>query len=167
MVERHMSDYLQGFATAAGARSAGGQDRHVARRHRRKGRDMPAPPPMLAVSATEIDAYVTVLARVGARDPPATDVFRREEIDLPRIMLEHQGHRDVVRNAGGRPPDMRTVIIDIARLAGARAASKTALPGTKKVFQGLERLNRAAKVRNAIEEIRERMGKQTETSVEP
>ena len=103
----------------------------------------------------------------GPTPPPATDVFRREEIDLPRIMLEHQGHRDVVRNAGGRPPDMRTVIIDIARLAGARAASKTALPGTKKVFQGLERLNRAAKVRNAIEEIRERMGKQTETSVEP
>ena len=55
------------------------------------------------------------------------------------------------------------IILTLASLrAPGSAASGTALPGTKKVWQGLERLNR-----DAIEEKRERMGKQTETSVEP
>ena len=54
----------------------------------------------------------------------------------------------------GQVPDIRTVVIDLGRLVGWHGSTRQALPGTKKVWQGLERLNWAVQVRDALGERR-------------
>ena len=81
-------------------------------------------------------------------------MFPEENIDLLHTMLESQGHRDVVRMPAGQAPDIRAVVIDLGRLVGSHSNPRQPLPGTKKVWQGLERLNWAIQVRDAIGEKR-------------
>jgi len=105
-----------------------------------------------AVTAVHV-ADITVLAREHP-EPPATEVFPEEDVDLPHTMLEPQGHRDVVRMPAGQAPDIRAVVIDPGRPVGSHPNPRRPLPGTKKVWQGLERLNWAIQVRDAISEKR-------------
>ena len=103
-----------------------------------------------AVTAVHV-ADLTVLARERP-ETPATEVFPQEDVDLLHTMLESQGHRDVVRMPAGQVPDIRTVVIDLGRLVGSHPSTRQTLPGTKKVWQGLERLNWAVQVRDALGE---------------
>ena len=52
----------------------------------------------------------------------------------------------------GMAPDIRAVVIDLGRLVGSHPSARQPLPGTKKVWQGLERLHWAIQVRDAIGE---------------
>ncbi len=65
-------------------------------------------------------------------------------------MPEPQGHRDVVRPPDGQAPGIRTFVIDPGRTAGPHPNLRRPLPGTKKVWQGPGRPNRAIQVRDAI-----------------
>ena len=105
-----------------------------------------------AVTAVHV-ADITVLARERP-ETPATEVFPKEDVDLLHTMLESQGHRDVVRMPGGKAPDIRAVVIDLGRLVGSHPNPRQPLPGARKVWQGLERLNWAIQVRDAIGEKR-------------
>ena len=107
-----------------------------------------------AITACRV-ADITVLAREHP-ETPATEVFPVEDIDLLRAMLEEQGHRDVAPPAPQQAPDIRTVVIDLGRLVGAHPGKRQPLPGVKKVWQGLERLNWAVLVRDALEKRRAR-----------
>ena len=49
-----------------------------------------------------------------------------------------------------QPPTIRGVVVELGRLAGFHPLKKLQLPGTKKVRQGLERLNWAIQLRDAI-----------------
>ena len=105
-----------------------------------------------AVTAVHV-ADITVLARERP-ETPATEAFPEEDVDLLHTVLESQGHRDVVRMPGGKAPDIRAVVIDLGRLVGSHPNPRQPLPGARKVWQGLERLNWAIQVRDAIGEKR-------------
>ena len=79
-------------------------------------------------------------------------VFPQEDVDLLHTLLESQGHRNVARMPDGKAPDIRAVVIDLGRLVGSHPSARQPLPGTKKVWQGLERLHWAIQVRDAIGE---------------
>ena len=102
-----------------------------------------------AITACHV-ADVTILAREHP-ELPATEVFPAEDIDLLHTLLAAQGHRNVVRMKHG-PPTIEAVVIDIGRLVGFHPSKPQRLPGTKKVWQGLERLNWAVQVRDALGE---------------
>ena len=106
-----------------------------------------------AVTAVHV-ADITVMARERP-ETPATEVFPKEDIDLLRTLLKSQGHRDVIGRLAGQAPDIRTVVLDLGRLVGSHPSSRQALPGTKKVWQGLERLHWAVQVRDALGERRQ------------
>ncbi len=101
-----------------------------------------------AVTACPV-ADITMLARERP-DTPATEACPEEDIRLPLTLLSAQGHREVTTMADGTPPDIRTFVIDLGRLVGAHPRRRQPLPGVKKVWQGLERLNWAIQVRNAL-----------------
>ena len=82
-------------------------------------------------------------------------MFPKEDIDLLRTLLKSQGHRDVAGKIAGQAPDIRTVVLDLGRLVGSHPSSRQQLPGTKKVWQGLERLHWAVQVRDALGERRQ------------
>ena len=103
-----------------------------------------------AVTAVHV-ADLTVLARERP-ETPATEVFPQEDVDLLHTLLEAQGHRNVVRLPDGKVPDIRAVVIDLGRLVGSHPSPRQPLPGTKKVWQGLERLYWAIQVRDALGE---------------
>ncbi len=105
-----------------------------------------------AVTAVRV-ADLTVLARERP-ETPAAEVLPEEDIDLLHTLLEAQGHREVDRTPGGKPPDIRAVVIDLGRLVGAHPSKRQPLPGAKKVWQGLERLSWAVQVRDALGERR-------------
>ncbi len=96
-------------------------------------------------------ADLTVLARLARERPltPASEVVAEEDIDLLRTLLESQGHREV-RAMG----DVRAVVIGLGRLVGWHPTPRQTLPGAKKIWQGLERLNWAIQVRDALGERR-------------
>ena len=94
-------------------------------------------------------ADLTVLAQERP-ETPATEIFPVEDIDLLHTMLEAQGHPDVQRAPAGQPPEIQAVVIDLGRLVGAHPTKRQPLPGAKKVWQGLERLNWAVQVRDAL-----------------
>ena len=79
-------------------------------------------------------------------------MFPQEDVDLLHTLLEAQGHRNVVRLPDGKVPDIRAVVIDLGRLVGSHPSPRQPLPGTKKVWQGLERLYWAIQVRDALGE---------------
>ena len=81
---------------------------------------------------------------------PATEVFPEEDVDLLHDLLEAQGHRNVERMEPGRPPASREVVVDLRHLFGFHPWKRQKLPGAKKVWLGLERLNWAVQVRDAI-----------------
>ncbi len=88
---------------------------------------------------SDADADEESPAPSGAADPPEAD-------DRPPAP-DHQ--------AGGPPaaapePDIRSFVIDLGRLVGAHPSKRQKLPGTKKVWQGLERLSWAVQVRDAL-----------------
>ena len=103
-----------------------------------------------AITACHV-ADLTILAQERP-ETPATEVFPEEDIDLLQTMLEAQGHRDARRMPAGQAPDIQTVVIDLGRLVGAHPTTRQPLPGAKKVWQGLERLNWAVQVRDALGE---------------
>ncbi len=100
-----------------------------------------------AVTAVHV-ADLTVLARERPLTP-ASEVFAEEDIDLLGTLLESQGHREV-RAMG----DVRAVVIGLGRLVGWHPTPRQTLPGAKKLWQGLERLNWAIQVRDALGERR-------------
>ncbi len=97
---------------------------------------------MTAVQISDL----TALARERP-ETPATGAFPEGDIDLLHTMLEPRGHRDVVRPPDGQAPDIRTFVIDLGRPVGSHPNQRRPPPGTKKVWQGLERLNWAIQVR--------------------
>ena len=103
-----------------------------------------------AVTAVHV-ADLTVLARERP-ETPAAEAFPDADVDLLHTLLESQGHRNVVRMPDGKAPDIRAVVIDLGRLVGSHPSARQPLPGTKKVWQGLERLHWAIQVRDAIGE---------------
>ncbi len=52
--------------------------------------------------------------------------------------------------------DVRAVVIGLGRLVGSHPTPRQPFPGAKKVWQGLERLNWAIQVRDALSERRRR-----------
>ena len=96
-------------------------------------------------------ADLTVLAQERP-ETPATEIVPVQDIDLLHTLLEAQGHPDVQRAPAGQAPDMQAVVIDLGRLVGAHPTRRQPLPGAKKVWQGLERLNWAVQLREAIRE---------------
>ncbi len=52
----------------------------------------------------------------------------------------------------GKAPDIRAEVIDLGRLVGSHHSARQPLPGTKKVWQGLEQLHWAIRVRDAFGE---------------
>ncbi len=107
-----------------------------------------------AVTAVHV-ADLTMNARERP-ETPATEVFPEEDIDLLHTLLEAQGHKGVERIEGDGVPAVRDFVIDLGRLVGAHPTKRQPLPGVKKVWQGLERLNRAIKVRDALARRRRR-----------
>ncbi len=103
-----------------------------------------------AVTAVRV-ADLTVLARERP-ETPAAEAFPDEDVDLLHTLLESQGQRNVVRMSDGKAPDIRAVVIDLGRLVESQPSARQPLPGTKKVWQGLERLHWAVQVRDAIGE---------------
>ena len=102
-----------------------------------------------AVTACHV-ADITILARERP-ETPATEILPLEDIDLLGAMLEEQGHRDAQHVLPqGQAPDIRTVVIGLGRLVGAHPGPRQQLPGVKKVWQGLERLNWAVLARDAL-----------------
>ena len=70
-----------------------------------------------------------------ARDTPerpALEWFSEHEINVLYIWLRH---RRIIRAPPERPPDIRTFVIDLARLAGFRPSKRQPLPGTEKIWQ--------------------------------
>ncbi len=101
-----------------------------------------------AVTAVQC-ANLTMMAREHP-ETPATEVLPAEDIDLLHTLLRSQGHPMV--EARSASTTIRAVVIDIGRLVGAHPSARQPLPGTKKVWQGLERLNWAVQVRDALGE---------------
>ena len=102
-----------------------------------------------AITAVHV-ADLAVVARVRL-STPATEAFPEEDFDLLHAVLVSQGHRDVVRKPAGPAPDILAVVIDLGRLVGSHPSPRRPLPETK-VWQGLERLNWAIQMRDAIGE---------------
>ncbi len=102
-----------------------------------------------AVTACRI-ADLAVLARERP-ETPATEAFPERDVDLLHALLESQGHPNVVRIADGHVPGIRAVVTDLGRLVGAHPPTRRSLPGTKRVWQGLERLSWAVQVRDALD----------------
>ena len=105
-----------------------------------------------AVTAVHV-ADITVLARERP-ETPSTEVFPEKDVGLLHTVMESQGHREAVRMPAGHAPDIRAVVIGLGRLVGSRPSPRQPPPGSKQVRQGLERLNRAIQVRDAIDERR-------------
>ena len=81
---------------------------------------------------------------------PAAEVLPQEGIDLLRTLPETRGHREADRRPGGKPHGIRADVIGLGRLAGARPSKRQQLPGTEKVWQGLERLSRTVQAPDAL-----------------
>lgn len=64
---------------------------------------------------------------------PARALFSAHEIEVLYVLLHH---RLVIRAPPDSPPDIRTFVIDLGRLAGFRPSRRQPLPGTEKVWQG-------------------------------
>ncbi len=95
-------------------------------------------------------------------DRPARAALAPEEIELLHTLLRAPGHKPVPTPSGPAAqspsptdravPDIRPVVIDLGRLVGWHPSKSQPLPGAKKVWQGLERLNWAVLVRDALGE---------------
>ena len=105
-----------------------------------------------AITAMHV-ADLTVMARERP-GTPAGEMFPEEDIELLHTMPESRGHRHAGRMTAGRLPDIRAVVIDPGRLVGSRPVTRRQLPGAGKAWQGLERLDRAIRTRDAIGERR-------------
>ncbi len=109
------------------------------------------PPRCLASGAVTACRVADIAMPARERpDTPATEACPERDIRLPPTLLSAQGHREVTTMADGKPPDIRTFTIDLGRLVGAHPTRRQPLPGVKKVWQGLERLNWAIQVRDAL-----------------
>ena len=90
-----------------------------------------------------------------ARDTPlmpALEMFSEHEIKVLYVWLQH---RRIIRAPPDGPPDIRTFVIDLARLAGFRPSNRQPLPGTEKIWQawrtykeGLDAVNAWEKTHN-------------------
>ncbi len=103
-----------------------------------------------AVTACHV-ADITMRARERP-ETPATEVCPERDIHLLHTLLEAQGHRGVERMERGEITTIQSFVIDLGRLVGTHPTKRQPLPGVKKVWQGLERLNWAIQVRDAIGE---------------
>ena len=104
-----------------------------------------------AITACHV-ADLTILAQERP-ETPATEVFPEEDIDLLQTMLEAQGHRDARRMPAGQAPDIQTVVHrPRAPRRGPSHNHGSRCRAQKKVWQGLERLNWAVQVRDALGE---------------
>ena len=65
-------------------------------------------------------------------DMPALKMFSEHEIKVLYVWLKH---RRVIRAPLETPPDIRTFVVDLARLAGFRPSKRQPLPGTEKIWQ--------------------------------
>ena len=65
-------------------------------------------------------------------DMPALIMFSEHEINVLYVWLKH---RRVIRAPPETPPDIRTFVVDLARLAGFRPSKRQPLPGTEKIWQ--------------------------------
>ena len=103
-----------------------------------------------AVTACRV-ADITERAREHP-ELPATDMYSRVDIELLHTLLKHQGHRNLLEKSVYHKIGMQTCVMDIGRLVGSHPSTRQLLPGAQKVWQGLERLNGAIEVRDAIDE---------------
>ncbi len=70
-----------------------------------------------------------------ARDPPdrpALEFFTDREIGVLYRWLRYDR---ILRAPPGKPPDLRTFVVDLARMAGFRPSKRQPLPGTAKIWQ--------------------------------
>ena len=72
-------------------------------------------------------------------------MFSEHEINVLYVWLKH---RRVIRAPPETPPDIRTFVVDLARLAGFRPSKRQPLPGTEKIWpawrsykEGLDTVN--------------------------
>ena len=91
-----------------------------------------------------------VQAALDARQAHADESLARVDGAVRQV----QRLREVDRTPGGKPPDIRAVVIGLGRLVGAHLSKRQPLPGAKKVWQGLEQLSWAVQVRDALGERR-------------
>ena len=88
--------------------------------------------------------------RIRSPGPPLCLAVRRESADRSD-QLACDPVRDQLSDRGRRntAPDIRTFVIDRGHRVGAHPTKRQPLPGVKKVWQGLERLNWGIQMRHA------------------
>ncbi len=65
-------------------------------------------------------------------DRPALEFFTDREIGVLYRWLRYYR---IIRAPPGKPPDIRTFVVDLARMAGFRPSKRQPLPGTAKIWQ--------------------------------
>ena len=74
-----------------------------------------------------------------ARDKPlmpARERFTAHEIDVLYVWLRYH---HIIRAPPQEPPDIRTFVVDLARVAGFHPSKRQPLPGTEKIWQAWQR----------------------------
>ena len=87
-------------------------------------------------------------------DRPALEWFSEHEINVLYIWLRH---RRIIRAPPETPPDIRTFVIDLARLAGFRPSKRQPLPGTEKIWQAWRSYKEGLNAINAWENAKEKL----------
>ena len=94
----------------------------------------------------------------------AADVMTEEEIHMLYFVALLYYEIIKVQPASRAPPDIRTFVVDLGRLAGFRPSKRQPLPGTKKTWQAMARLKSHTKAFLALREF-ESTKNSTESSV--
>ncbi len=69
-------------------------------------------------------------------DMPAAEMFSEHDVKVLYTLLRHYG---VIRAPPDAAPDIRTLVVDLARLAGFIPSTRQPLPGTQKLWEGWRR----------------------------
>ncbi len=85
-------------------------------------------------------------------DMPADRVVGKDRIASLHVLLETLGLARA-RPPPEKPPDIRTVVIDIARLAGFQPRKSQPLPGTQVLWKGYVHLQNAAVMYRGLSEL--------------
>ena len=88
-------------------------------------------------------------------DAPAFEALPADEIDALYILLLHQR---IIPKRPPKPPDIRTVVTDIARLAGFWPTKRQPLPGNEKLWNGYVKLKQSYLMYRAFRDAESNLG---------
>ena len=90
-------------------------------------------------------------------DRPAAEMFSEREIDALYILLQHY---HVIRAPPDTAPNIRSFVIDLARLVGFIPSRRQPLPGTQKLWEGWRKYSISLNAMNALIEQQQREAQQ-------